>query len=97
VDDIITTGYEAKSLAINNFLISTNELARQAIDRYPREQRSMSTLTFSCSAEGYAQIDERLKRFRREILEIVRTDKDTDRVYHINFHVFPMSSTIPKP
>ena len=96
VDDIITTGYEAKSLAINNFLISTNELARQAIDRYPHEQRSMSTLTFSCSAEGYAQIDERLKRFRREILEIVRTDKDTDRVYHINFHVFPMSNPIPK-
>jgi|WetSurMetagenome_2_1015567.scaffolds.fasta_scaffold00392_13 uncharacterized protein (TIGR02147 family) len=92
VDDIITTGYDAKSLAITNFLISTTELARQAIDRYPRERRSMSTLTFSCSAEGYAQIEERLKRFRREILEIVRSDKDIDRVYHINFHVFPMSN-----
>jgi uncharacterized protein (TIGR02147 family) len=99
VDDVITTGYEAKSLAINNFLISTTELARQAIDRYPREKRSMSTLTFSCSAEGYAQIEERLKRFRREVLEIVRSDKDIDRVYHINFHVFPMSNPValPKP
>jgi uncharacterized protein (TIGR02147 family) len=99
VDDIITTGYEAKSLAINNFLISTTELARQAIDRYPREKRSMSTLTFSCSAEGYAQIEERLKRFRREVLEIVCSDKDIDRVYHINFHVFPMSNPValPKP
>ncbi|HMD69204.1 MAG TPA: TIGR02147 family protein [Chitinivibrionales bacterium] len=99
VDDIITTGYDAKSLAITNFLISTTELARQAIDRYPRERRSMSSLTFSCSAEGYAQIEERLKRFRREILEIVRSDKDIDRVYHINFHVFPMSNpvVVPKP
>jgi uncharacterized protein (TIGR02147 family) len=99
VDDIITTGYDAKSLAITNFLISTTELARQAIDRFPRERRSMSTLTFSCSADGYAQIEERLKRFRREILEIVRSDKDIDRVYHINFHVFPMSNpvVVPKP
>jgi uncharacterized protein (TIGR02147 family) len=96
-DAIITTGYEAKSVAINNFLISTTELARQAIDRYPRDQRSLSTLTFSCSAEGYAQIDERLKRFRREIMEIVRSDKDIDRVYHINFQVFPMSNPVPKP
>lgn len=97
VDDIITTGYEAKSLAINNYLISTTELARQAIDRYPRDRRSMSTLTFSCSANGFAQIEDRLKRFRREILEIVRSDKDIDRVYHMNFHVFPMSSPAPKP
>ncbi len=97
VDDIITTGYDAQSLAINNYLTATTELARQAIDRYPRDRRSMSTLTFSCSAEGYSQIDERLKRFRREILELVRSDKDVDRVYHINFHVFPMSSPAPKP
>jgi uncharacterized protein (TIGR02147 family) len=97
VDDIITTGYEAKSLAINNYLISTTELARQAIDRYPRDRRNMSTLTFSCSAAGFAQIEDRLKRFRREILEIVRSDKDIDRVYHMNFHVFPMSSPAAKP
>jgi uncharacterized protein (TIGR02147 family) len=97
VDDIITTGYDAQSLAINNYLTATTELARQAIDRFPRDRRSMSTLTFSCSAEGYAQIDERLKRFRREILELVRSDKDVDRVYHINFHVFPMSTPAPKP
>jgi uncharacterized protein (TIGR02147 family) len=97
VDDFITTGYEAKSVAITNFLVETIELARQAIDRYPRDQRSMSALSFSCSAEGYASIDERLKTFRREILEIVRADKNRDRIYHVNFQVFPMSNPIPKP
>jgi uncharacterized protein (TIGR02147 family) len=95
-EEFITTGYEAKSVAITNFLVSTLDLARQAIDRYPREQRSISTLTFSCSADGYRQIDERLKTFRREILEIVRADKNRDRIYHVNFQVFPMSQPIPK-
>ncbi|MBN2037783.1 MAG: TIGR02147 family protein [Chitinispirillaceae bacterium] len=90
-DDLITTGYEAPTVAVNNFLVSTIDLAREAIDRYPRDKRTISTLTFSCSAEGYAHIEERLKMFRREILEIVRGDKNRDRVYHVNFHVYPMS------
>ena len=90
-DDFITTGYDAPTVAVTNYLVSTIDLAREAIDRYPRDQRSISTLTFSCSAEGYKSIEERLKTFRRELLEIVRADKKRDRIYHINFHVYPMS------
>jgi uncharacterized protein (TIGR02147 family) len=90
-DDFITTGYDAPTVAVTNFLVSTIDLAREAIDRYPREQRSISTLTFSCSGEGFKNIEDRLKTFRREILEIVRADKNRERIYHINFQVFPMS------
>lgn len=90
-DEFITTGYEAPTVAVTNFLVSTTDLAREAIDRYPRDQRSMSTLSFSCSADGFKNIEERLKTFRREIMEIVRADKNRDRVYHVNFHVYPMS------
>jgi uncharacterized protein (TIGR02147 family) len=90
-DDFITTGYEAPTVAVTNFLMSTADLAREAIDRYPRDKRSMSTLTFSCSADGFHNIEERLKTFRREILEIVRADKNRDRIYHVNFHVYPLS------
>ena len=90
-NDLITTGYDAPTVAVTNFLVSTIDLAREAIDRYPRDKRSISTLTFSCSAEGFKSIEERLKTFRREVLEIVRDDKNRDRVYHVNFHIFPMS------
>jgi uncharacterized protein (TIGR02147 family) len=93
-DTFITTGYEAKSVAITNFLIGMADLAKEAIDRYPREKRDISSLTFTLSEEGFATIQERLKSFRRELLEIVREDKNQkrqDRVYHINFHVFPLT------
>ena len=90
-DEFITTGYDAKSVAITNFLVSTLDLAKGAIDRFPRDQRSISALTFSVSADGYKAIDERLKTFRREILEIARADKNRDRIYHVNFQIFPMS------
>jgi uncharacterized protein (TIGR02147 family) len=93
-DTFITTGYEAKSVAITNFLIETADLAKEAIDRYPRETRDISSLTFTLSADGFSTMQERLKSFRRELLEIVREDKNQkrqDRVYHVNFHVFPLT------
>jgi uncharacterized protein (TIGR02147 family) len=91
VDPFISTGYEAPLVATNNFFVSTLDLARQAIDRYPRDRRSISTLSFSVSNDGYKAIDERLKTFRREILEIAKADKDRDRIYHVNFQIFPLS------
>ncbi|MBN1308329.1 MAG: TIGR02147 family protein [Chitinispirillaceae bacterium] len=93
-DTFITTGYEARSVAITNFLIEMADLAKEAIDRYSREKRDISSLTFTLSEEGFSTIQERLKSFRRELLEIVREDKNQkrqDRVYHINFHVFPLT------
>jgi uncharacterized protein (TIGR02147 family) len=93
-DMFISTGYEARSVAITNFLMATCDLAREAVDRYPREKRSMSTLTFTLSEEGFKAMEERLKSIRREILEIVRDDKGKrkqDRVYHMNFHLYPLS------
>jgi uncharacterized protein (TIGR02147 family) len=91
VDPFISTGYEAQSVSITNFLMSTIDLAREAIDRYPRDKRSISAVSFSISENGYKAIDERLKTFRREILEIARADKNKDRIYHVNFQIFPLS------
>ncbi|MBD3322186.1 MAG: TIGR02147 family protein [Chitinivibrionales bacterium] len=93
-DTFISTGYEAKSVAITNFLISMMELARYNVERLPRDKRSMSTLTFSISEEGYDSIMKRLKSIHREILEMVREDRShnkQDRVYHVNVQVFPLS------
>lgn len=93
-DTFISTGYEAQSVAITNFLMGMADLAKEAIDRYPREKRDISALTLSLSEDGYKAINERLKSFRRELFEIVREDKKNkrqDRVYHLNFHVFPLT------
>lgn len=93
-DNLITTGYEAYSVAISNFLMQMSDLAKEAIDLYPRDKRDISTLTLTLSEQGFATIQERLKSFRRELMEIHREDKSQkrqDRVYHINFHIFPLS------
>ena len=91
-DVLISTGYDAKTVAINNFQLSTLDLAKESIDRFPKEERDISTLTLSFSGPLYQTLSEKLKNFRREMLELVKNDPNpVDRVYQINFQIFPLS------
>jgi uncharacterized protein (TIGR02147 family) len=91
-DTLISTGYDVKSVAINNFQIATLDLAKESIDRFPKDERDISTLTLSFSKELYGTIHGKLKEFRREILELVKNDPNAvDRVYQVNFQIFPLS------
>jgi uncharacterized protein (TIGR02147 family) len=91
VEPFITTGQEARSVAITNFQLATMDLAKEAIDRFERDKRGISTLTFGISEEGYKAVMDRVATFNRELMEIARADKKRDRVIHINHQIFPIS------
>jgi uncharacterized protein (TIGR02147 family) len=91
-EPFITTGAEIPQVVIDRILMQFTDLARLAIDRFSRQERSLSTLTFSVSEKGFAKIREKLDQYRREILSIVNEEADpVDRVYHLNLHLFPVS------
>jgi uncharacterized protein (TIGR02147 family) len=91
-DILLSSGYDTQSIAINNFQIATLGLAKESIDRFRREDRDISTLTLSFSGDTYKTICEKLKTFRRELLELVKNDAgNVDRVYQINFQIFPLA------
>ena len=90
-DAIISTGDEWKSIAVQNFQTETAELAKHAILNIPKQERDISTLTVSISSKTLESIRERLKKLRRELLELARADGFADRVHQINIHVFPVS------
>jgi uncharacterized protein (TIGR02147 family) len=97
-DAVISTGYEAKSVAIHNFLLATLNLASESIDRFPRSERDVSTLTMHFSRSLYDTITEKLKNFRRELLELVKNDPEkADRVFQFNFQMYPMSKPYQGP
>jgi len=87
----ITTGLNTDSVVINNFLINTLDIAKDAFYKFPKEKRSFSALTASVSDAGYEMIKKRIDEFRSELVELVKTDKGVDRVYQINFQLFPMT------
>jgi uncharacterized protein (TIGR02147 family) len=90
-DPIITSGYDTRSLAVNQFIIETLDLAKVALDKLPREERSLSALTLSLPEDGYAMIEEKVKVFRRELLELARNCSDPKRVIQVNFQIFPVT------
>jgi uncharacterized protein (TIGR02147 family) len=91
VDPIISTGYDANATVIRQFQMATLDLAKEAMERFPREKRSISTLTLSLSEQAYQSIEEELKVFRRKLLTIAKNEENVDRVMQFNFQIFPVS------
>jgi len=94
-DKSITTGDEVRSLAVAAFQKENLRLAAESIDRHKRQLRDISTLTVGISEAGFSRVTEEVAAFRKRLAEIVEKDAPVDRVYQINFQVFPLS-TPPK-
>jgi uncharacterized protein (TIGR02147 family) len=90
----ITTGIDAQSFYINNYQHAVLDLAKASLDRFPREERSLSTLTMSLSSEAYRKIEEEVHLFRRRLLTVAEEDKNEERVYQMNIQLFPMTNVL---
>jgi uncharacterized protein (TIGR02147 family) len=88
----ITTGLETESIVINNFVINTLDIAKDAFYRFPKDKRNFSSLTLSVSDEGYRKVVERCAEFRKAIIDIIKDDSGIDRVYQVNCQIFPLTS-----
>lgn len=67
------------------------DLAKRALDHLPREERDISSLTL-CVAEAHLPIlKERLRTFRRELLQLAELEQAPERVVQLNFQMFPLS------
>jgi uncharacterized protein (TIGR02147 family) len=88
----ITSGMDIPQVVINRVLMQFTDLAKMSMDQFPKEKRSLSTLTVSVSEKGYEKIREKLDQYRREILSMVsEEDCEIDRIYHLNLHLFPVT------
>lgn len=87
----ITTGKDTRSILIPAYHKATIELSAKALEVTPVNQRDMSNLTLGISEKTFHQFTEKLRQFRKELLEQAEQDKDADRVYHLNLHLYPLS------
>ena len=90
----ITTGNRASKAALQGFHQSCLKLGAAAIDTTPASERNISGLTLGISPNSYARIVDRLNAFRKEIAQIADEDESADRVYQMNFLLFPLSGDV---
>ncbi len=90
-DKIVSTGDEVKSVAVRGFHRRNMDLAAQSIDTFAREERDISSLVVGLSDQGFDTVKKEIQQFRKRLLRIVEADDPVQRVYHINFQIFPTS------
>ena len=82
--------------ALANFHVRCAELAKNAINVLSSHERDITGMTVGISQEGLEKIRKEISATRARIAEIATSDNHADRVYQINFHVFPMSEPLSK-
>jgi uncharacterized protein (TIGR02147 family) len=90
-----TSGISMQALAVKNVQRKMAQLAADAIDSVPADQRDISGVSIGISQEGFFKAQEELAWCRQRLLEIAALDKQSDRVYRVNLHLFPLSAPIP--
>jgi uncharacterized protein (TIGR02147 family) len=90
----ITTGMAAESFYINNFQHAVLDLAKGSLDRFPRSERSLSTLTMSLSSGAYQKVESEIHLFRQRLLSIAEADLHEERVYQMNIQLFPVTNAL---
>lgn len=73
------------------FHLKMMEKAMQAVEKLPREQRSISNTTFSMSEQSYQKALQRIEQLRMEILELAASDSQADQVHQLSICLFPMT------
>jgi uncharacterized protein (TIGR02147 family) len=96
VDDVVTTGPSADRESLKSGIRANLELALRALDDVSSDLRPFSYLTLSVSEESFDFIREKLRAVRREILDVVTRDTAVDRLYQLNFQLFPISKTVKR-
>lgn len=90
-DKLLTTGPEVHSRRIAQYHWSLLDLAKSAIDRFPRNNRDISCLTLGISLEMIPVLKRRIQLFREEVMRLISTDQKTDTVIQLNLQLFPLT------
>lgn len=88
---------ELKSQAVNAFQEETMRMGAAALERFPLGERSIGTLTLGLDAQSWDELRDRLQAFRDELVQMAHRVKKTDRVYHVNYQVFPLTKSPVDP
>lgn len=67
------------------------ERAAEALDRVPREEREIASLTLCLSEANMAELKREVEQFRQSLVARYQADADPERVVQLNFQLFPLS------
>jgi uncharacterized protein (TIGR02147 family) len=91
VQKALSSGERWQSYAVHQFQKEAFGLALRALDEHRKEERDMSTLTFSASGADLVALRKLTFDYRRSIMELIGNSSGATRVYQLNCQIFPVS------
>lgn len=88
-DKIVTTGDSWRSAAIHSYQKETIELAKESLDRHPKEIRDISSITISVNHKDLEEIRRLTAEYRKSLLSMKTGNGESDAVYQVNIQVIP--------
>lgn len=88
---VVTTGAETRSLHVAAFHRAMMARAADAMDLVPKEERDISSLTFTCSEATIDEVKRRIVAFRKELIALLADEQNEERVAQLNIQLFPLS------
>ncbi|MEN9354912.1 MAG: hypothetical protein RL318_2237 [Fibrobacterota bacterium] len=91
LDAHLSSGDAWTGRAVRGFQKQTLQLAMQALEDAPKEEREISTLTFAIPAQEMPALTELVRDFRSRLARWALAAQEADRVYQMNIQIFPVS------
>ena len=89
----VTTGpMGVTPVAVRGLHHQMGEIALEAIDGVPQDERNFSGLTLGLTRGAYDKIVNEIAEFRKRIVAIATQEDETDEVYRMNIQFFPMTN-----
>lgn len=88
---IVSTGPQISSVVVHNYHKELLDLSKEVMDRISMKDRDVSALTLGVKRERIAEIIEKIREFRKEILKMASTDAEPEEVAQLNIQFFPVT------
>jgi uncharacterized protein (TIGR02147 family) len=87
----LTTGHEVRSIVIPAYHRQMIERAADSLEHVVPDERDVSALTVCIKGSSLADLKQRIRRFREEMLERCDSEEDPEQVYQLCIQLFPLS------
>ncbi len=88
---LVSTGAETQELVLLKYHQNLLELSASALTQIPQAERDVSALTLGIRADSLPQIKRKVQEFRQDILKLVSTDTEPEKVVLLNIQLLPVT------
>lgn len=89
----LTTGQNWHSFVVENYQREMIRLAGEAIQRFPKQEREISTVTMCVDEKTMPEIQAYVQQFRTSLIKLANSrGENGGRVFQLNIQVFPLSA-----